>query len=152
MGIEQLNLGPDPHTILRRGLKDWHLPLLTLMAPSVMTPPLAHTAPKSGSADGRLAQRKSTAFTLQGSLVQSQYRPPISRRFRPSTAQGRTSLPLKPPDNSCGASSNAGFAWEEPAATAIENELGCRQRRRRSRIIFCKTPYSPDRIERKTAR
>jgi hypothetical protein len=68
-----------------RGLKDWHLPLLTLQAPSVMTPPLALTAPKIGSADGRLAQRKSTAFTLQGSLVQSQYRPPFSRSFRLGT-------------------------------------------------------------------
>ncbi len=27
--------------------------------------------------NGRLAQRESTAFTRQGSLVQSQYRPPI---------------------------------------------------------------------------
>ena len=37
---------------------------------------MTQTVPQPPNQDGRLAQRESTRFTREGSLVQSQYRPP----------------------------------------------------------------------------
>ena len=46
--------------------------------------------------DGRLAQRESTAFTRQGSLVQSQYRPPINPLFIKAYSYRDLTLRLTP--------------------------------------------------------
>src|SRR6185312_2816702 len=64
---------PEPSVQVDRG--EW---------PGLMTVTI-RGGPRCGAGDGRVAQRESTAFTRQGSLVQSQSRPPsINSLAKPS--------------------------------------------------------------------